>query len=552
MNKIHTLPPHLVSKIAAGEVIERPSYAVKELLENALDAQASEIKIYLEEGGMKKILVVDNGEGMSEEDVKMCWKPHTTSKLTHESELQTISSLGFRGEALSSLASVSTLTVQSRPADAKTGYLVTVSNNALVTATPVGMPQGTMITVDHLFGSLPARRKFITSIQKELRLIVECIHSAAIAHPSVRFVCTHNKKLLFDWPAATREERIEQVLGSDTAAFFLPVAGEHAHVTIAGYIAKPQRASSSPYKHHIFVNARHVHDRQIASCVKEAYGTLLESTSHPIFVLFISVPYELVDVNVHPRKEQISFLNIKDVLQGISHAVARVLSEHNLTFEHDRRGRRGVGLTNSVAGALLKNTVLASNQLPHDNHMSWIQFKNLYIVVSSGSQLLIVDQHAAHERILFEKLKTAFLTQQESKGTHKLSKPVPLVGMSAERLHLDEHKDGLMALGFRFRGNAVTHMPALLCDRDPNQLLTVLLEDADERGGIRSIDRDSEEMLAFLACRAAVKAGDTLTAAQMKTILEDLAVTPNSATCPHGRPTTIRLSSDELDPLFKR
>ena len=553
MNKIHALSLEMVSKIAAGEVIERPSYAVKELIENAIDAGATEIKVYLEDAGLKKILVVDNGEGMTEDDVKESWKPHTTSKIHDEYELHSIKSLGFRGEALSSLAAVSTLTVQSRKLDTPTGFSVTIQNGKLTHSTPVGMPIGTSILVEQLFSSLPGRKKFLKSISVELRQSVDVVNRFALAYSHIRFVLSHEKKTLIDYPQTTSSaDRIESVVTSDTSSFFIPITKNESYIKLHGFVAKPQMNATTQHKQYLFVNARDVTDKRIAMAVKEAYGTMLESTAYPLFVLFITLPYEMVDVNVHPRKEQVQFVDNKFVSQTVKQMVRELLEEHNLTFENLSWKRAGVGLANSYAGKVLKKTVLDAESFSGDQKVTFLQFFKQYIVVCSKTDLFLVDQHAAHERILFEKLKMEFIKQRESNISYRLPTPVALTLTAASHLVLEAYVDLLTNMGFKFQKASITHVPLLFQDRDPLELMTQLLDDLSINDSMKSIDNASEEMLAFLACRAAVKAGDILTNEQMKTILIDLGITPNSATCPHGRPTRIAMSIDQLNTMFKR
>lgn len=553
MNKIHKLSPELVAKIAAGEVIERPSFAVKELIENAIDARATEIKIYLEDAGLKKILIVDNGQGMSPDDVKESWKPHTTSKISDEYELHSIKSLGFRGEALSSLAAVSTLTVQSRTEDSPTGFIVTIHDGKLQNSSPVGMPMGTSIIVEHLFSSLPGRKKFLKSSQIELRQSIDVVNHFALAYPEIRFVLTHGKKTLIDYPqTATSTDRIENVITSDISSLFISMKKNNSYVGVHGYVAKPQLNATTQHKQYLFINSRIVTDKRIAAAVKEAYGTMLESTTYPLFILFVTLPYEMVDVNVHPRKEHVQFVDNQFVYQTIKQIIREILTEHNLTFENVSWKRTGVGLSNSFAGKTLKETVLDKESFIGDQKVTFLQFHKLYIIVSSKSDLFIVDQHAAHERILFEKLKTEFITQKENAASHKLMKSVALSLTAAQSILLTEYTQLLTNMGFKFSETAITHVPSLFHDRDPAALVIQCLDDLESDEKLRSIDKASEEMLAFLACRAAVKAGDELTEEQMKTILLDLEKTPHNATCPHGRPTRIRTSIDELNTMFKR
>ncbi|MBI1863187.1 DNA mismatch repair endonuclease MutL, partial [Candidatus Microgenomates bacterium] len=525
---------------------------VKELIENAIDASATEIKIYLEDAGLKKILIVDNGYGMSKEDVGESWKPHTTSKIADEHDLHSIKSLGFRGEALSSLAAVSTLTIQSRPPETRTGFSVTIKDGSLCQSSEVGMPMGTSIQVEQLFSRLPGRKKFLKPPQVELRHTIDVVNHFALSYPSIRFMLSHGKKTILDYPPTdARIDRIEHVMGPTASSLFIPLSKSTSYISASGYIAKPQLNATSQNKQYIFINSRKVSDKRIATAVKGAYGTMLESTRYPLFILFLSLPFEMVDVNVHPRKEQVDFLNSAFVCQAIKQFIAETLAENNLIFENLSWKRTGVGLSNSYAGKVLKNTVLDTESFSGNEKVTLLQFQKLYIIVSSKSEIFIVDQHAAHERILFEKLKKEFIKQKEKKALFKLPKPIALKLSAAESVTLNEYLPLLQRIGFVLQSTIMTHVPLLFQDRDPRELLMRYLEDL-EQGHTNVVDNASEEMLAFLACRAAVKAGDELAEYQMKKILVDLETVPNNATCPHGRPTRIGIPIDQLNALFKR
>ncbi len=553
MITIHELSPLVVAKIAAGEVIERPSYAIKELIENAIDAQATEIKIHIEEAGLAKLQVIDNGIGMSEEDVMECWKPHTTSKLESEYDLHTIRSFGFRGEALSSLGAISKITIQSRQQASPTGFSVSIRNGTLDRSSVVGMSMGTIVTAENLFEKIPARKKFLKSSQTELRYCIGMVEQFAMSYPDIQFTLTHGKKTVLTFPPAKeRIDRIAQILGDITCSFLIPFKKEKSYIAIEGYIAKPQMHSSTQSKQYLFLNGRAVSDKSVAMAVKEAYGTMLESNTYPLFVLYISLPYDMVDINVHPRKEQVSFTDARFLFQTVKDMIAEVLGEHNLVYENLSWKKTGAGLANSFAGNLLKESVLNAEKYAVE-HPSFIQqFHRLYIIVTTKHSLHIYDQHAAHERILFEKLKNEFLILKGEKKSIVLSTPIRLICTKREQLTLNEHIGEFEKLGFTFKGDNITHIPLLFKDRNPNDFIQRMLEDLEVTHKPKAVDTMSEEMLAFLACRAAVKAGDLLSEVQMKTIVQELETTPNKSTCPHGRPTQVAMHVHELNSLFKR
>lgn len=557
MGKIHHLSPDIIAKIAAGEVIERPAFAVKELIENALDAQATTIAISVENAGLRKIQIIDNGEGMDKIDLEACWKPHTTSKLAEKDSLIGIKSFGFRGEALASLAAVSTLTIKSRTKDEKVGNQIVIKEGKKVHSIPTGMPEGTTIIAENLFSQIPARKKFLKSNQTELRHIVDVFNHFAIAYPHIHFSLYHNNRLLLEFHAnETIQKRIQAIVGQQNFSLFLPVKNIDSYISITGFVAKPQINLSSQSKQILFVNKRKVTDKLISLAVKEAFGTMLEATTYPLFVLFLDFPYEMVDVNVHPRKEQVVFLNNRIIFQKVKETITQVLQENNITFQNLSWKRRGVGTTHSFAGKLLKKKVLEKELQTKPNSCP-IQINNLYILNETKSGIIFTDQHAAHERILFEKLSKEFINQKRKHQSFQLKNPIVLHLSLSEKIIFEEHRILFKKLGFvitQTENNAavITHTPFLFQDRDPEALIKQFLENVEEEIPLKQMDKISEEMIAFLACRAAVKAGDTLDEEKMRNILLELENTPNKATCPHGRPTSIFTSFDQLDNFFKR
>jgi len=302
MNKIHPLPDDIIARIAAGEVIERPVYAVKELLENAIDAKASVITIHIEEAGLKKITVIDNGEGMSKADILESFRPHTTSKIAGDT-MHEIRTFGFRGEALSSIAAISDMTIASRLVTDTSGYAIELKQGNIEKSGPIGIPAGTIVTVNNLFYTVPARKKFVKSIRTEFRHIIDLINIYALSYPNVRFTLIHNKKTILDISSnQSILDRIKQSLGEKIYRNIIPIQYEDGYIKLSGYISKPQVYAYTPEKHYLFVNKRKISDKLISQAIKDAYGTLLETSAYPAAILFIDVPYELVDVNVHPRK----------------------------------------------------------------------------------------------------------------------------------------------------------------------------------------------------------------------------------------------------------
>ncbi len=562
MKKIITLPEHIISRIAAGEVIERPAYAVKELIENAIDAGADSITIHIEDSGLKKITVSDNGEGMSKDDIQESFKPHTTSKVIDET-LVGIKTLGFRGEALSSIASISQMTIQSRTADNPSGVQLTLKGAAIEHIGPIGMPPGTTITVQNLFHTVPARKKFLKTARTEFRHILDLISSYTLAYPNIKFLLTHNKRTVLDVSKnQSREQRIEKVLGPSFASHLLPIASTSSYVQIEGFIAHPQLTTRTQSKQYIFINNRFVTDRLITTAVKEAYGNLLENTQFPVFMLFLQLPHESVDVNVHPRKEQVSFVNHTMVFDTVKEAVAKTLANNNLTFYNASFNAYSprAGTTSSYAAKALKHEVTpwtVKDDLRILKTADIQQLHNTYLLVQTQQGILLIDQHAAHERILYQQFKDAFVKKRKKQEQVILPSALYIDLSLSEAEVLEEYQETLSSFGFvleHFKDTtyAITAVPALFQDRDLKTLITEMLEELATGKHIADIDHFSDLMISFLACRAAIKAGDTLTRDEAKKLIEKLQETEQNATCPHGRPTQIEMGVDSLHKMFKR
>lgn len=568
MKKIHKLSPRVIAKISAGEVIERPAYVVKELVENAIDAKADYITIQVEEAGLKKIIVTDNGEGMSEEDLKECFKPHTTSKILQEEDLADISSLGFRGEALSSIAAVSDVKIKSRIENVSSGVMIQIQEGKLIKVSPVGVPIGTSVIVERVFGNMPARKKFLKSIKSEFRHIVDVIMHYAIAFPQIRFYLSHDKRIILDFPQNQDIlERISMLLGTSILEQLLPVAYEDSYITISGFISRPQINTHSTSKHFLFVNNRAITDRAITLAIKEAYGSLLESKGYPIFILFLTLPYETVDVNVHPRKEQVNFLNNQVLFEHVAQAVLQTLSEYNLTFQSiswkddlvlgDEDSSR-FGNTRSFAGKLLKDSIIPWELKQEVIDSSEVtQLHNVYLLMQTKDGVLLVDQHAAHERILFEQFNRAFQEQRSKEEAFSLPQTIQFEISISDTEILKEYLSFFASFGFEiehFRGNhfVVSTVPLLFKDRDIVKIILEILEDIRQEKTLKNIDNQTKKMIAYLACKAAIKAGEKVSKGEAKKLVEQLEKTANNATCPHGRPTKIEMTKNQLDRMFRR
>lgn len=560
MQKILPLSPDVIAKIAAGEVIERPVYAVKELVENALDADATKISVRISDSGLKSIVVSDDGVGMSKEDLLECFKPHTTSKLSSEEELSHISTLGFRGEALASIAAISKMTIKSKTKKSSSGTSIELREGVIKSTLPVGMPYGTQVTVENLFYPVPGRKKFLKSPRTEFRHIVEVMTQFALVHPSVHFTLSHNGKQIFDLPATIDVlERIKELLGSDVFVNLLPVNYEDSYIKVSGFLTKPQSASSTQ-KQFLFVNNRRISDKLIAQAVKDSYGTLIEQTAYPTCILFLSMPYEVVDVNVHPRKEEVRFVDNQSLYDAVHRAVAQSLTENNLVFHTDTwKGLVHASDTRSYAGRLLREKKLPWTVQPivEISGSDIIQMHNLYLVAPTKSGMLVTDQHAAHERILYEQLLDEFSKQKTELPLYELPKEKLFDVSVSDAEALSEYLTIFQKMGFvidHFQKSTfrIHSIPMLFQDRKPEELVHEILEELTNEKRVKEVDIVSRKMIAYLACRAAVKAGDALTRKQSKELLELLKKTPNNTTCPHGRPIQVAIPLGTIHKLFKR
>ncbi len=557
MGKIHILSPDIVSKIAAGEVIERPAFAVKELIDNSIDAGATAIIISLSDSGLRKIVVHDNGVGMSTGDLKMCFLPHATSKIVEATDLVGIKSLGFRGEALSTIAAVADVKIQSRTSSTLAGMEILVKRGILQEATPLGMPVGTLVTIENIFAQVPARKKFLRTKRTELRHITEIVESFALAYHDIHFVVKHNKRIIRDFSKMDKRLGMESILGSVVSSQLLNLFFDEAYCSVAGFIGKPQTAARSANKQYIFVNKRRIFDRRIAQTVKDAYGSLLPGSANPAFVLFLSLPPEAVDVNIHPRKDQVSFIDPEMVSSAVRKAVSETLAQNNITFSVDLFADREekTTVTETFAGQLLKETVLPWDFRDEIASATIMQIHDLYLVVPTKKGFLLVDQHAAHERILYEQFTEEFQRQKLQLKAYTLSQPKRLNLSLSERELVEDNEKELQSIGFTVQKHgekySLSTVPMILKDRRPDDIFLEVVADLSvgERG---TLDQVHENLLRYLACRTAVKAGEKMTGEQAQRLVEKLESTANNATCPHGRPTKIFVPLEQLHRVFRR
>lgn len=551
MKTIHKLSLLQIAKIAAGEVIEKPAFAVKELVENSLDANASFIQIFLEDSGLQRIQIIDDGEGMSEEDLNESFKLHTTSKISHRDDLIAINTLGFRGEALASLASICRLTIQSRTIDMSSGNIIQIENGKQISFSPIGMPKGTQIEVRDLFYSIPARKKFIENSQKEYRLTLEILIKIALANPEVRFSLYHNKKLIFDTPKKqTLLQRLLYLIKDPNLEKLIPIRFEDSYLKIDGFTSSVKESTSSSSKQYIFINKRPVTDKLIMTAVREVYGNFIDSNKFPIFVLNIKIPNELIDVNVHPRKDQIQFYNPQLVFDQVQKALYQSLQIGHLPSSNNKN----ISITKSLAGQILKNQdELFLLEKKINTNLNILQTFDLFLLFQAQNDLFIVDQHAAHERILYEQFKQLFHEKKQKK--YKLIKKIRLNLSIQESELVSQNINTLKQFGITVLKNKsefhITEVPEILKDRNFSEIFSELIEQINQDKKL-SFDMQTDKMLKYLACRGAIKQGDKLNNIESQELITKLFQTPNYQSCPHGRPTFIKTSLTELFKQFKR
>ena len=539
---IHILPQAIRQRIAAGEVVERPASAVKELVENSIDAGARAISVEVLDGGLSLIRVADDGCGMDRADAQLCVERFSTSKLHALSDLDAIRTLGFRGEALSSIVAVAQVEILTRTVDEIAGTRVYASEDA-ATVEPAASPVGTSVTVRGLFAQVPARRRFLKSRTRETELIQNTVDSFALAYPEIAFRLIVDDRERLVAPHATRLARVGAVLGRDVAGEMIALQWQALDLSIEGFISRPTIGRSRRSGQYFFVNGRPIRPGLLAVMLERPYSGRLPPGRHPLAVVYISLAPSYVDVNVHPRKSEVRFAQERTVYGAVASAVSDALHEYPRNVDEGDTAWP-FGSWPGQAGAIHEGSVAYSAS----ELRALAQLHNTYILAQTPDGLAIVDQHAAHEQVLFEHI---------SRGGEQvaLSPPARLHLTPREADTLERIAPLLEELGievepFGGRTFLLRSLPASLGEAEPNALLTALIaEGARQRG---SDDEQRDRLAMEAACQCAVKAGDPLTDDQMQQLLDDLAQAWSPATCPHGRPALVALSLEELAQRFGR
>jgi len=574
--KIQILSDEMASRIAAGEVVERPASVVKELIENSVDAGATEISVWVEKSGTVLIRVTDNGEGMGPEDLALAVERHATSKLKSDADLFQVQTLGFRGEALPSIAAVSKMELVSRPPTAETGWRVRIAGGKKEAPFVTGAPPGTSVEIKDIFFNTPARRKFLKSPATELSHICDAVNRMALAHPEVHFRLTHDGRIVADYVAVSDANRLHQVLGRDIAKDLLPFSWLKGEVTVTGYLSSAPVSFPNARYLLTFVNQRFVRDKVVTHGVLQGYETLLMKGQYPAVILFLEMPFAEVDVNVHPAKYEVRFRRQSSVHEAVADAIRQALKQEARKpspkiLESESRAFSG------VMEARLPYARPAIHQDSHSfdrpafplppgqnesipegffSSMNILgQILGCYLVCSSSHGLALIDQHAAHERVAFEKLRQQLNSGAVEKQRLLLPQTIDLT--AGELMLLEQKLPALEQLGFILEAfgpdaYAVTAAPALLPEGDYRQSVREMLAELAEVDKSEKLRQRLEERLATIACHSVIRANRQLEMAEMRALLKELDQVPFATQCPHGRPVVLEFSRDELERMFKR
>jgi DNA mismatch repair protein MutL len=601
MPRIQQLSPLVVSKIAAGEVVERPSSVVKELLENAVDAGSRRIDVEVEQGGTELVRVADDGCGVEADDLPLAFASHATSKLQGADDLFRIGTLGFRGEALASIGGVARVALQSRPAGRPCGAEVTCHGGVLSPVRVWNGSPGTRVEVRHLFYNTPVRRKFLRTTGTEMGHVCEAFTRLALSHPALHLTLRHNGKAVYEVPAtAGLLDRIGLFFGGEVRGRLYPVQAQQGPATLAGYIADPACERGNAKTQYLFVNGRWVRDRSLGHAVQEAYRGLLMTGRYAVTFLFLDLPADQVDVNVHPTKAEVRFRDGHALYHLVFSTVRQRLAAENLTARlqvtstlagpqpTDRTQpsaspapvplpgngpapgvsppsaapspdallsafAQGAAVGPASRAGPLPEVPLGSRDLPAG--LKAIQLYNAYLVVETPEGMLVIDQHALHERILFEQLKRRLRAGTLEAQRLLIPEPVELTAEQAARTL--EHKDALAEMGLGvedFGGGTVllTSYPTLLGSRPPQALLRAVVDHLASKERLPTREQLFNDLLSLMACHAAVRAGDHLTPEEVAALLAQRELADDTHHCPHGRPTALLFSRHDLDRQFRR
>jgi len=580
MPAIRILSDTLISQIAAGEVVERPASVLKELLENSLDAGAQAVSVTLSEGGTRQIRVTDDGAGIARDDLALALARHATSKIQSLSDLERVASLGFRGEALASIASVARVALTSRPADARHAWRIAVEGGPAGTPEPAAHSAGTTLEVSDLYFNTPARRKFLKSEATELAHCAEMFRRIALARPDVALTLRHNARVSAHYPPADLAARIAAVMGDAFAQGARRVDAGSAPLRLHGFASPPAEAKASRDAQYLFVNGRFVRDKLLTHAVREAYSDVLHGDRHPAYVLYLEIDPAMVDVNVHPAKIEVRFRDPRAVHQFVFHAVQKALAGTaaqapaatvavppgmpSTRFPNAGGWQRSLAVAQPVGAYTAMLSGLASpaaqsqdeaDVSEHPLGFALGQLHGIYILAQNRDGLVLVDMHAAHERILYENLKSALAHHKVT--AQPLLIPVTFYADALDVATMEDNQAPLALLGFELAALSPTAIvvravPALVAQGDIPELVRAVLRDMREYGASQVMTSRQDELLGTMACHGAVRARRQLSIPEMNALLREMEETERAGQCNHGRPTWYQMSLADLDRLFLR
>ncbi|HKW80550.1 MAG TPA: DNA mismatch repair endonuclease MutL [Casimicrobiaceae bacterium] len=595
MGAIRPLSDQLINQIAAGEVVDRPAAALKEILENSIDADAAQIDVDLAGGGIKLIRVADDGDGIEREDLPLALARHATSKIAQASDLEAIATLGFRGEALASIAAVSRCAITSRSRGKPHAWRIEADAGRIGAAQPAALANGTTVTVHELYFNVPARRKFLRTDATEFGHCEEAFRRAALSHPGLGFTLQHNGSVRHRLLPEGRRARVDALLGDGFSTKAAPVDEAGPGLSLAGWVVRPAYAAATREAQYLFVNGRFVRDRVLSHALREAFRDVLHHDRQPAYALWLTIEPRVVDVNVHPTKSEVRFRDSGAIHQFVRRAVEKALAataaEQPAVSAAERLGAAAartpplVPVNESFAGAWRQTaaagqaatapgaaepasfyarlfgsrTMPASGpDLPSDDEhplgFALAQLHGVYVLAQNYDGLILVDMHAAHERILYERLKTAL---DASMPMQPLLVPATFAADPLEVATAEENGAVLSALGFSLSvlgptTLAVRGVPALLTETDTVALARAVLADLREYGGSRVLTAERDGLLSTMACHGAVRAHRSLSVREMNALLREMEETERAGQCNHGRPTWYQLTLADLDRLFMR
>jgi len=575
---IRVLPDVLINQIAAGEVVDRPASALKELVENSLDASATQISVVLQGGGIQQLCVQDNGCGMEPNDLLMALSRHATSKIASFEDLEGVVSLGFRGEALASIASVSRLRLTSRSAAAAHASVIEAVGGQIGTLKPAALECGTCVDITDIYYNTPARRKFLRGASTEYGHSLEVFHRLALSRPDVFFTLSHNQKMAHRYAACidVPAVRVRDVLGQEFFESSLEVDENSGILRLFGYISKPSYSRGGRDEQYIYVNGRFVRDKLITHAIRQAYSDVLHHERHPAYVLYLTVPHNAVDVNVHPAKNEVRFRDAHVVHQFVFHVLDKVLSASS--FEKLGQESTAIPFYSEPDDFRQRPMELSFPQGDYHAHQFQVkeelkisdsihngeefplggaiaQLHGIYILSRNARGLVIVDMHAAHERVVYERLKHAMDAREVL--MQSLLLPLTFVATPQEVITAETHSELLSAIGFELAilspaTLAVRAVPALLADSDAVSLARDVLSEIENFGATHVVDEQRNKLLATMACHGSIRANRELAVSEMNALLRDMEETERSGQCNHGRPTWHEFTISMLDRLFMR